>query len=82
MSPFQDELPDGVSLLDLGTFQLKDIDRAEGIHQLVITGLPADFPPLKAQQVQLPVDRDLDEIQLPLFSPTFPLNSLGKIDIL
>jgi class 3 adenylate cyclase len=41
-------LPEGVSLLDLGRHRLKDIAFAEHIHQLVIKGLPADFPPLKS----------------------------------
>ncbi len=41
-----DELPNGVSLLDLGRHLLKDIHRPEHIHQLVIEGLPFEFPPL------------------------------------
>ena len=44
----QDELPDGVSLLDLGKHQLKDMRRPERIQQLLIEGLPAEFPPLNA----------------------------------
>jgi len=43
-----DELPDGVSLLDMGKHMLKDLRRAERIRQLVIVGLPAEFPPLKS----------------------------------
>jgi predicted ATPase/class 3 adenylate cyclase/tetratricopeptide (TPR) repeat protein len=43
----QDELPEGVSLLDLGSHRLKDMRRPEPIHQLVIEGLPSEFPPLK-----------------------------------
>ena len=43
----EDDLPDGVSLRDLGTVQLKDIDRPERVSQLVIEGLPSDFPRLK-----------------------------------
>ena len=46
----QDELPPGVSLLDLGCYSLKDIHRPERIYQLVINGLPAEFPPLKCQK--------------------------------
>jgi class 3 adenylate cyclase/pSer/pThr/pTyr-binding forkhead associated (FHA) protein len=46
----QDELPPGVSLLDLGCHSLKDIRRPERIYQLVIEGLPAEFPPLKSQK--------------------------------
>ena len=44
----RDELPEGVSLLDLGRHLLKDIHRPERISQLVIEGLPATFPDLKS----------------------------------
>ena len=37
-------LPDGVELRDLGDHRLKDLDRAEHLFQLVIPGLPSDFP--------------------------------------
>jgi ABC-type oligopeptide transport system substrate-binding subunit/class 3 adenylate cyclase/tetratricopeptide (TPR) repeat protein len=43
-----DELPEGVSLLDLGRHRLKDMKRPERIRQLVIEGLPSEFPPLKS----------------------------------
>jgi len=43
----QDELPEGVSLRDLGRHQLKDMRRPESINQLVIRGLPSKFAPLK-----------------------------------
>jgi len=42
----QDELPPGVSLADLGRHLLRDIHRPERISQLVIEGLPSEFPPL------------------------------------
>ncbi|HYT80172.1 MAG TPA: adenylate/guanylate cyclase domain-containing protein, partial [Actinomycetota bacterium] len=38
-------LPDGASLRDLGEHRLKDIVHPEHLHDLVIEGLPADFPP-------------------------------------
>ncbi|HEX9236931.1 MAG TPA: AAA family ATPase, partial [Actinomycetota bacterium] len=38
-------LPEGVSLRDLGEYRLKDIVHPEHLHDLVIEGLPADFPP-------------------------------------
>ena len=41
-----DELPEGVSLVDLGRHLLKDMSRPEHIRQLVIEGLPSEFPPL------------------------------------
>jgi class 3 adenylate cyclase len=43
-------LPDGVSKRDLGDVRLKDMDEPEHVTQLVIDGLPASFPPLKAEQ--------------------------------
>ena len=49
-----DELPDGVSLLDLGRHRLKDMRRPEHIRQLVIEGLPSEFPPLKSLEVIAP----------------------------
>src|SRR5947207_3391804 len=41
------DLPEGVSLRDLGEHRLKDFERAIALSQLVIAGLPADFAPLK-----------------------------------
>jgi predicted ATPase/class 3 adenylate cyclase/uncharacterized protein HemY len=46
----QDSLPDGTSLRDLGEYNLRDIQRPERIFQLVIDQLPADFPPLRADE--------------------------------
>ncbi len=40
-------LPEGVTLRDLGERRLRDLTRPERIHQLVIEGLPSEFPPLK-----------------------------------
>jgi predicted ATPase/class 3 adenylate cyclase len=41
------DLPAGASLRDLGQHRLKDLQRPEHLSQLVLPGLPADFPPLK-----------------------------------
>src|SRR5947207_2111501 len=41
-------LREGVSLQDLGEHRLKDLQQKSHLFQLVIAGLPADFPPLKA----------------------------------
>ncbi|MEA2613266.1 MAG: hypothetical protein QOI52_1225, partial [Chloroflexota bacterium] len=38
-------LPDGVGLRDLGEHRLKDLRAPERLAQLVIDGLPSDFPP-------------------------------------
>lgn len=41
-------LPDGVALRDMGEHRFKDFQRPSHLYQLVIAGLPSDFPPLKA----------------------------------
>jgi predicted ATPase/class 3 adenylate cyclase len=41
-----DELPPDVAVRDLGEHWLKDLERPEHLFQLVVGGLPADFPPL------------------------------------
>jgi class 3 adenylate cyclase len=41
-----EEIP-GVRLRDLGDHRLKDFDRPERVFQLVIEGLPSQFPPLR-----------------------------------
>ncbi|MGD9093774.1 MAG: adenylate/guanylate cyclase domain-containing protein, partial [Anaerolineales bacterium] len=51
-----DELPEGVELLDLGRHLLKDMRRPEHIRQLVIEGLPAEFPPLTSLEHLPPVE--------------------------
>jgi predicted ATPase/class 3 adenylate cyclase len=40
-------LPPGVSLRDLGAHRLKDLQQPSQLFQLLIEGLPIDFPPLK-----------------------------------
>ena len=50
----RDELPQGVTLLDLGRHLLKDINRPERIHQLVIESLPSQFPPLASLEMLPP----------------------------
>jgi predicted ATPase/class 3 adenylate cyclase/Tfp pilus assembly protein PilF len=42
-----DLLPDDASLRDLGEYRIKDLQRPEQIFQLVVAGLPVDFPPLR-----------------------------------
>jgi predicted ATPase/class 3 adenylate cyclase len=44
-------LPDGVSLQDLGAHRLKDLQRPSHLFQLVIAGLPTEFPPLRTVDV-------------------------------
>ncbi len=40
------DLPEGVRLRDLGAHRLKDLQQKSHLFQLVIAGLPVDFPPL------------------------------------
>src|SRR5213594_600477 len=66
------DLGDGTTLRDLGEHRLKDLALAERIHQLVIEGLPNDFPPLRSldripnnlpEQVTTFIGRDGDILQ-------------------
>jgi predicted ATPase/class 3 adenylate cyclase len=45
------ELPEDVTLRDLGEHRLKDLRQPKHLYQLVIPGLPFDFPPLKSLNV-------------------------------
>lgn len=47
----KDRLPDGVALLDLGRHRLKDLADAPHIYQVVVDGLPSQFPPLRSLQI-------------------------------
>lgn len=44
----EQDLPEGVTLKDLGVHHLKDLARDEHIFQLVAPDLPAEFPPIKS----------------------------------
>ena len=70
----EDGLPPGVSLRTLGEHRLRDIDRPEELHDLVIEGLAQDFPPprtLSARPNNLPAqltsfvgrERELREVK-------------------
>jgi predicted ATPase/class 3 adenylate cyclase len=53
-------LPDGSSLRDLGRHRLKDIEHPEHLYDLVIEGLPAEFPAVRtvdARPTNLPPQR-------------------------
>ncbi len=49
------DLPPTVSTRDLGAYQLKDIGGPYQLFQLVMPGLPADFPPLPALSSRRPL---------------------------
>ena len=67
----QDNLPQGVEMLDLGEQPLKGLMRPEHIYQLMASGLPTDFPPLAI---------DLTISEIPSKLPTF-LDPQGKGEI-
>ncbi|HET6650928.1 MAG TPA: adenylate/guanylate cyclase domain-containing protein [Candidatus Limnocylindria bacterium] len=46
-----DDLPDGVTLRDLGEHRLKDLEHPERLWQLVIPGCQVDFPPIRSLDV-------------------------------
>jgi class 3 adenylate cyclase len=43
----RDQLPAGMSLVELGEYRLKDLFRPERVFQLVSHDLPSEFPPLR-----------------------------------
>ncbi len=47
------DLPEGVSLRDLGTHRLKDLREPEHLFQVMHRDLPAAFPPIKSLDVLL-----------------------------
>lgn len=47
------DLPEGVSLRDLGLYHLKDFRDPKRLFQVVMADLPADFPPLRTLDVRL-----------------------------
>jgi predicted ATPase/class 3 adenylate cyclase len=49
------ELPPGVTIVDLAEHRLRDIEQPEHIHQVVIDGLPSEFPPLRAEPVRFEI---------------------------
>jgi class 3 adenylate cyclase len=62
------ELPEAISLLDLGDYRLKDIAELNRLFQLIIQGLPATFPPLSAASSRRPL-RNI---------PTAPASFVGR----
>jgi predicted ATPase/class 3 adenylate cyclase len=49
----RDELPQGITLRDMGTHRLKDLIHPEHIYQIDIPNLPIEFPALKTLDIQL-----------------------------
>ena len=70
----QDNLPDGVTVQDMGDHRLRDLTRPERVYQINADGLDGDFPPLAsldAVPTNLPIQltdfvgrqRELDEVE-------------------
>jgi len=64
-------LPGDVTTRDLGQHRLKDMQFPEHIRQLVVDGLPSDFPPLKSLDIVEAIDEtDIEPLPLPAFLTT------------
>lgn len=46
-------LPSDVAVRDLGQHRLKDLDQPERLYELLVDGLPQDFPPLRTLEPML-----------------------------
>jgi predicted ATPase len=82
------DLPSGVTLRDLGLHRLGDLTRPERVYQLVIDGVPADFPPLLTLDTRpnnLPIqstrmigrERELADVRALLLRPDVRLLTLA-----
>ena len=60
----EDDLPAGQRIVDLGEQRLKDLPRPERVHQLVVEGLPHEYPPLKSAD-----DQELAEAAQAVLAP-------------
>ena len=67
------ELPEGVTLRDLGEHRLKDLRQPKHLYQLDITGLPVEFPPIKS------LDALLNNLPVQLTSFVGREKELGEI---
>ncbi len=63
----ESSLPEGVTLRELGAFRLKDLPDSERLSQVVVPGLPQDFPPLRSLDVATNL-------------PAFPTAFVGRHD--
>jgi predicted ATPase/class 3 adenylate cyclase len=72
----QSKLPNGVELRDLGEHRLKDLREPEHLHQLVVPGLPAEFPALRTVDA---VRTNLVAADTPLIGRDHELAELGEL---
>ncbi len=60
------DLPEGLSLRNLGEHRLRDVGYSSHIFQLVIAGLPSDFPPLRTLSTRSGSPNNLPIMPTPL----------------
>ena len=53
------DLPEGVSIRSLGVHRLKDLTNPEHLFDLVIEGLPSEFPPVRSLEVPISLPTQL-----------------------
>jgi DNA-binding SARP family transcriptional activator len=64
-SVLSDDQLEGITVRDLGEHRLKDLEQPERIHQLVVEGLPSDFPQLRTVES----DRTTGGLEFRLLGP-------------
>jgi predicted ATPase/Tfp pilus assembly protein PilF len=69
----ENQLPEGVTVQDLGEHRLKDLRQPKHLYQLEIADLPADFPPIQS------LDAVLNNLPVQLTSFVGRENELGEI---
>jgi class 3 adenylate cyclase len=69
------QLPDGVTLRDLGTHHLKDIPEPEHLFQVTVDGLPPEFPPPRT----LGTSTSLPAPATPLLGREADLGRIGEL---
>jgi predicted ATPase/class 3 adenylate cyclase len=83
----RENLPAGVSLRDLGEHRLKDLSWPEHVFQLVVPGVPDEFPPLQSldrHPTNLPIqatpfigrEREIEQVRDWIFDPSIRLVTL------
>ena len=77
-------LPAGLSLRDLGVHRLKDLSRSERLFQLLVEGLPDQFPALRTLDTtpnRQPASRRLASSRLKLWGSHSTLNSTRPLTL-
>ncbi|MDQ3930311.1 MAG: tetratricopeptide repeat protein [Chloroflexota bacterium] len=72
----RETLPANLELGDLGEHQLKDLQQPEHVFQLVVVGLPSDFPPIRTLDARL---NNLPSQRSPLIGRTAILATVQQL---